>query len=337
MERYQEVMFLFVVGYSLFLLVFWLIFRKIRRESGFITKKELKTRTIEKIQQIGGYSQDELNRLVIELQPQLERAKDKYNRAKIAGISELAYRRFTDPDWRKTYKQDLLSHAESYNDYAQLHEFLISVNRLIREHPDRYRDNKNKGGRANSDQPDSERHSGTNVVQEISKGELPASTEVKQNNQKKSGRDIVGDHDLPIISIDLKNAEVTVGDSPVKLSAMEFSIYCVVADRAKSSAPAITLTEPQVPLDVMGSVLDFHRKVYPKLEGHRARGQKEFDQNKSFDVERWREYVSKINAGFLKAGLDEATVEKFKITSSGPVGSKSYSILAPKGKIRIIR
>jgi sulfur relay (sulfurtransferase) DsrC/TusE family protein len=135
----------FLIGFMLLTLLalllispFYFYVLWVKRKSRFIKREELKNKTASKILDLNNYSLDELIELSSQLQSRLESSKIRFEESKIGGAFTLINRMSADTGAYIRYQRDLLTYADAYNEYMELHEYHIAVNRLIRAHQERW-------------------------------------------------------------------------------------------------------------------------------------------------------------------------------------------------------
>ena len=118
--------------------ILWVWGLHVRRQSGFITSKELKQRTVKKEKEIETLPLRVLNDYKLYLELGLENARKVFEGAHVQSPVQLAFFSLITTGWGEPKRRINLERADVYNNYMLLHDCLSMVKRRIRDHSDQW-------------------------------------------------------------------------------------------------------------------------------------------------------------------------------------------------------
>lgn len=169
---------------------------------------------------------------------------------------------------------------------------------------------------------------GKPVVREVKLGTaLPRIMRLEEENKqlKKSL--------LQTVTLNVKRAELKIGNVIPELSPVEFAYYRYFLERAFKEMEYLRIDVDETPKEFYDSINKFHRESFPQADSNRIQN----ERNKTIASSTFRSNVSKLNSKIKNLFDDKAVSYYYQIESKGKRFSKSYGIGLPKEKIKIIK
>lgn len=169
---------------------------------------------------------------------------------------------------------------------------------------------------------------GKAVVREVKLGTaLPRIIRLeKENKQLKTSL-------LKVVNLNIKKAELKIGNEIVDLSPVEFAYYRFFLERASKEMEFLRIDIDFVPKEFFDSINKFHRDSFPQADANRMLTEK----NKTITSSNFRANVSKLNSKIKSILNAKADSYFYHIESTGKRFNMCYGLSLPKKKIKIIK
>lgn len=140
---------------------------------------------------------------------------------------------------------------------------------------------------------------------------------------------------LPDLHIDVKSHKISIGDTQIRLSQMEFSYYRYFAERVRLGQEALYIPNHHLPIKMTKEILNHHRESFPNSDT-RIDFENAVNKGELIPKARLLENITNIK-GKIFDSLDEKGIsENYVIQNVGTRKDGSYMIKIDPGKIKIV-
>ncbi len=140
---------------------------------------------------------------------------------------------------------------------------------------------------------------------------------------------------IPIAVINIAKGTLTIGETPITLSPIEFCYYRYFAERVIEGSGEERFSGFTVSLDFMEKIYSYHEESFEFLDTNRIDLGKMIKKKEELAIQTFRGNVSKANKKIKAALNNETLADTFTISIEGGRGAKFYGIKAPAEKIKI--
>jgi len=141
---------------------------------------------------------------------------------------------------------------------------------------------------------------------------------------------------IPKATINVLKATLTIGDTEVKLSPIEFCYYRYFAERVLEDLGDERFSGFTVSIDFMKKIFSYHEESFEFLDTNRIDLGKMIKKNEELGISTFRGNVSKANKKIKAALNNETLAQNFMISVEGGRGAKFYRIKANTEKLKIV-
>lgn len=141
---------------------------------------------------------------------------------------------------------------------------------------------------------------------------------------------------IPEAFINVKLGSLTIGNTIIKLSPIEFCYYRYFAERAIDELDFERFSGLWVSLDFMEKIYSFHEESFEFLDLNREELKKLIEKGTQLGIQTFRGNISKLNKKIKNSLNNQSLFEQFSISTIGTRGARCYGIKAPKEKIKFI-
>lgn len=141
---------------------------------------------------------------------------------------------------------------------------------------------------------------------------------------------------VPTALLNISRGELSIGDTVIKLSPIEFCYYRYFAERVIDGLGDERFSGFSVSLDFMKKIYSYHEESFEFLDTNRMDIGKMIKKNENLAIQTFRGNVSKANKKIKEALNNYTLLNHFQITIKGGRGAKFYSINATSDKLTVI-
>ena len=142
---------------------------------------------------------------------------------------------------------------------------------------------------------------------------------------------------IPEAKIDVNHGSLTIGETVIKLSPVEFCYYRYFAERILSDIGMERFSGYNVNTNFIKTILKFHEESFPALDANRIEMETMIKKDFELPIQTFRGHISKINKKLKTNLANESLYKIFKISNKGTRGAKFYGLSIKKGKLIIIQ
>ena len=142
---------------------------------------------------------------------------------------------------------------------------------------------------------------------------------------------------IPLAEINVSNGQLTIENTLIPLSPIEFCYYRYFAERVIDGLGVERFSGFSVSLDFMEKIYSFHEESFEFLDTNRIDLGRMIRKEEELSIQTFRGNVSKANRKIRETLNNETLAETFMISVEGGRGAKFYGIKAPAEKIRLLK
>lgn len=142
---------------------------------------------------------------------------------------------------------------------------------------------------------------------------------------------------LPTMVLRISRGSLTIGDTTIPLSPVEFAYYRYFAERCVRGEEAERISGISVPRVFLQKVVTFHKESFPESDQFREPLERMLKSGHELDVRTFRGNISKLNKKIRSSVSNPAVAKMFEIGGGGKRHSRSYGLGIPPTKIRIVK
>lgn len=142
---------------------------------------------------------------------------------------------------------------------------------------------------------------------------------------------------IPLAKIDIAKGRVSIGETAINLSPIEFSYYRYFAEMALKGKGLVKFSGFSAPKEFLEKIVKFHQESFPDLDTNRLVLEKMLKRNELLVIETFRGNVSKTNKKLKIQLKSETLYSTFEIKGVGARGARFYGIQIAPEKIEILK
>ena len=141
---------------------------------------------------------------------------------------------------------------------------------------------------------------------------------------------------IPNLTLNVEESKITIGESEVNFSPIQFCYYRYFIERARSLLKFQKFSGLDTPKDFLKKIISFHKESFPEANAYRQDLEKLFKNEYGLTNYTFRSNITKLNKSILKITKNIGVYNIFAVKAWGSRTNKHYGIDVPIEKIKII-
>ena len=141
---------------------------------------------------------------------------------------------------------------------------------------------------------------------------------------------------IPQCIISTSTGQITIGETSVDISPMQFAYYVYFAERVINDDGPERISGYWLRKEFWERVLEIHKKAYPDADSQREKLEVALKDKGDLMITTFRGNISKMNKRISNQLENKKIAGKFIISSEGKRGAKFYSIKASPEKLSLL-